>query len=274
MSPSRNSGSTFVSFNDSRSPVRDVSNDRERSLSVDTASALALNGSGSGSGKFNVNHSPVSMEAPKEDYVQRTKKTAGYLRLLLHSRKCGGLCNKTGCIKTSSVVDHLGGCFDARCTFPGCTTSKKLLDHYETCGLNSATHQSATHGSSGYSNFCLLCSLVPQATSSPTNRSHYLSPEQSMYNTHNVEDRYSELVYTDSRSPREASDDHEDKRYSPIVFDEMMEFNKVPFQDTPAEYLRHSMTTSDMHESCYSDEPPRKIRSKSMNAASIEHWSG
>lgn len=275
MSPSRNSSGSFVSYNEGLSPSRSVPLERERSLSVDTGSAMGLgggsgSGSGSGSGKFSPT---VTMEAPKEDYVQKTKKTAGYLRLLLHSRRCRGMCNKTGCIKTSSVVDHLGGCFDARCAFPGCTTSKKLLDHYETCGLNSLTHRSPSHGSSGYANFCLLCSLVPQSTSSPTNPSSYLSPEASMYNSHHMDDRYSELVYNDSRSPREIEEENRHDSNSPIVFDEMMEFNKVPFQDTPAEYHRHSMS-SDFQESNYNDEPPRKIRSKSMNAASIEHWSG
>jgi len=266
MSPSRNSSNDFVSFNESTSPSKSQTGERERSLSVDTGAAI-----GQQSGKFNV--SPIlSMEAPKEDYVQKTKKTAGYLRLLLHSRRCGGMCNKTGCIKTSSVIDHLGGCFDTRCAYPGCTTSKKLLDHYETCGLNSVTHLSPK-SAAGYANFCLLCSLVPQSNCSPTNPSSYLSPDQSLYNSHQMEDRYSELVY-DPRSPREIEQDDRHDANSPIIFDEMMEFNKVPFQNSPAECYRYNSSSSEFQGNQYNDEPPRKIRSKSMNAASIEHWSG
>lgn len=226
--------------------------------------------------KFKVEVAPVIVERPVEDYVQRTKKSAGYLRLLLHSKRCGGLCMKAACIKTSSVVDHVNKCFDPQCTYPGCITSKKLLEHHDTCALNMSLN-------TGLSNFCLLCSLVPQATTSPTNRSHYLSPDQNnAYGTPQLEesDRYSEVydrrthdgcfVHAFCRTASQDPGDHPSASSdSPIMFDEMIEYNKVPFQDSRSEYLRHSMT-SDLPPNVYSDEPPRKIRSKSMNAVSID----
>jgi hypothetical protein len=182
---------------------------------------------------------------------------------------------KTACIKTSSVVDHMKKCFDTRCGYPGCTTSKKLFDHYEKCGINSSTHEPSARGPPGYANFCLLCSLVPQATTSPTNRVHYLSPDQSIYVGASLDeehDRYEEIVYNEHRRSLEAMENTHGE--SPIIFDEVMHFNKVPFQDAPSEYYRHSMTSS-AFESSYTEEPPRKIRSKSMNAMSTsELWTG
>lgn len=272
----RSNTSVADPFSEGSSPSRNnnatVSDPRERSMSADSGLATNQNG------KFKMEVSPVAVEPHVEDYVQRTKKSAGYLRLLLHSRRCGGLCMKIACIKTTSVVEHVKGCFDARCAYPGCITSKKLLEHHETCAINHSQNLQGMQGSSGYSNFCLLCSLVPQATTSPTNRSHYLSPEQAIYSTPQLEesDRYSEVydrrmhdgsyVHAFNRS----QDDHMPSE-SPIMFDEMIEYNKVPFQDTPTEFMRHSMT-SDLPPNMYNDEPPRKIRSKSMNAVSID-WS-
>ncbi|KAJ1442660.1 hypothetical protein B484DRAFT_414720 [Ochromonadaceae sp. CCMP2298] len=56
--------------------------------------------------------SPV--QAGVEDFVARTKKTAAYLRLLLHAQRCSG-CGKASCQKTSAVLAHLEQCADLMC---------------------------------------------------------------------------------------------------------------------------------------------------------------
>lgn len=246
------------------------SNDGERSISVDTGLSKFTN-------LLNVPKAAFTSETPTEDYVQRTKKTAGYLRLLLHSRKCNGNCMKAACVKTSGVVEHMRSCFDHRCSYPGCTTSKKLIDHYEKCGINSISH-SPIMRTPGAAGLCLLCSLVPSATTSPTHRIHYLSPEQSLYATPHLDEHdpdHENIVYNDHRRSLEAMEDHHSE--SPIIFDEVMQFSKVPFQDAPVEFFRHSMTSAPgMMDVVSGEEPPRKMRSKSMNAVGgmQELWHG
>jgi hypothetical protein len=250
------------------------SNDGERSVSADSGLSLSK----SLQVKLDVVTNSFELPPPPtNEYVQKTKKTAGYLRLLLHSRKCNGNCMKTPCIKTSNVVEHMRVCFDNRCAYPGCSTSKKLIDHYEKCGLNSVAHTPTTRSPTGHPLFCLLCSLVPQATTSPTHRMHYLSPDQSLYSGPSVDehehDPYGDIVYNDHRRSLEAMVDHNSE--SPIIFDEVMQFSKVPFQDAPPEYFRHTMTSIAVHGLVdhAAEEPPRKIRSKSMNVVgSSDIW--
>lgn len=259
---------TTTSTNDITCSIVSISPEKARSISMDSGISLNVKLAG-----------VPGQEAPVDDYVQKTKKTAGYLRLILHSKKCNGFCMKTACIKTSGVIDHMNNCFDARCSYPGCTTSKKLLEHYEKCGNHTVPRISNYRSPSGVSNFCLLCSLVPQANTSPTNRSKYQSPDHSsshlyaaLPSTAEESDRYEEIVYNDHRRSLSALDEH--NRESPVIFDEMMEFNKVPFQDAPSEYCRPSLGSAGLTQGVYTEEPPRKIRSKSMNAVCNEFWSG
>lgn len=235
---------------------------KTRSMSMDSGLSVNLN--------FTVTMGGGNLpDPPTDEYVQKTKKTAGYLRLLLHSRKCHGNCMKTPCIRTSVVVDHINSCYDVRCAYPGCTTSKKLIEHYEKCGMSSVVHSSPRNRSPRQTNFCLLCSLVPQATTSPSNQLKYVTPEPGVYLAHgNSEeeiDRYGEIVYSEQkrRSLEEMEVRNSD---SPVIFDEMMRFNRVPFQETPALCYPNSVVYGMAGATTYTDEPPRKIRSKSMNA--------
>ena len=188
-----------------------------------------------------------------EDYVKRTKKSAAYLKLLLHSRKCGGQCRMPNCIQTSRVLQHVSTCTApaAGCGFPGCHTTKKLIRHYEECSTSraAAAQEAArrkTITSFSYSPpspfmlhqqqqddlqqqprlreaateavaFCLLCSMV--STSNPG------SP-----NSHHQEQPPRDSLSDDSQRGDDSEDATPDS--SLIVFDEIIEFNKVPFKES------------------------------------------
>ncbi|KAG0465829.1 hypothetical protein HPP92_019993 [Vanilla planifolia] len=66
------------------------------------------------------------------DYFKQRR----WLLLLLHSCKCPspkGHCKEVNCIKVQNLWMHIKVCTSDNCTFPRCTNSKKLLNHYITC---------------------------------------------------------------------------------------------------------------------------------------------
>lgn len=161
-----------------------------------------------------------------EDYVKKTKKTATYLKLLLHSKKCGGQCKMPNCVYTSRILKHIINCtaLEQNCGIPGCHTTKKLLKHYDDCGgkkveickdgchsqrksftavselPNSPHSLYQPQKDTEQSSFCLLCSLVSSDIAADTPTS-----------------------YTDG-------DNSTDETDSLVIFDEIMDYSKVPFQ--------------------------------------------
>ncbi|XP_020581163.1 LOW QUALITY PROTEIN: histone acetyltransferase HAC1-like [Phalaenopsis equestris] len=59
-----------------------------------------------------------------------------WLLLMLHSRKCPspkGHCKEVNCVTVQQLWLHIERCESNNCTFPRCSPSKKLFNHYRTC---------------------------------------------------------------------------------------------------------------------------------------------
>jgi len=188
-------------------------------------------------------------EHSAEGYLIRSKKAAGYLRQILHTQKCGGMCQNASCIQTTRILSHVLQCDVAICSHQGCETTKKLLGHFQQCrfgtslrgGLSSSSSSSINGGT------CLVCSMA--CSSSPTKA---LMPQ---YNLH-----AEELMREEEET--------EDTSFSS---DEVIEFNRIPFQNN-----QHEARPKTLSEGCFAvptGAPRAKARSKSMNAMSVDEFS-
>jgi len=217
---------------------------KKRSLSTD--SGLLLNRL----------HDNCRLKASSVDkYLERTKQSSNYLKLLIHCIKCQGRCNQVHCLRTCIMVTHVKQCVHAACGLKGCHTSKKLLAHYKTCAVSNQ--------------FCLMCSLVNVnvnsiSSSSPTASSSKSTSTDNTYNS----------------SPNSSEDDAGDadscSSHSAIsIFDEMIDFSKVPFRELQVSDAFHrnscgsisggSLATWMVYEDV-NEQPPLKIRSQSLDS--------
>lgn len=96
--------------------------------------------------------------------VDKTKKTASFLWLLLHAKSCqhGDKCTYRGCVETTRLLQHMkscptaGSCQQCPEKYNGCQQARKLLGHYRQCReirtkqlrLNRLKHT------------CLLCTML------------------------------------------------------------------------------------------------------------------
>lgn len=71
-------------------------------------------------------------------HLQKAREAARYIRLILHSQHCGGMCNEPMCQRTKALVVHCRTCTAAPlCTRTGCVQTKKLMEHVATCNSRS-----------------------------------------------------------------------------------------------------------------------------------------
>ena len=200
-----------------------------------------------------------------EAYMLRSKKAAGYLRQILHSQRCYGQCQVLICIQTSRILRHVPSCEEAICSTAGCDTTKKLLLHFDQC-RSRAAFKSANPAQSQ----CLICSIA--CSSSPTKQLMVPSSGQTV-SAHRSPAHVPQHQQQDYEVMQE--DDCEEAEMS-FSSDEVMEFNRIPFQNSHQQPSR-SKTYSDYSEFVVPTGAPRgsanKARSKSMNAATVEELS-
>lgn len=194
-----------------------------------------------------------------DNYLERTKQSSSYLRMLIHSVKCQGRCSQDHCLKTCIIVTHVKQCFNAVCKFKGCHTSKKLLTHYKACSRSNQ--------------FCLMCSFVGVKN----NRSSSSSPDTSSSSKSTSTDS----THNNSSHPSDDDDATSCSSQSAVsIYDEMIDFSKVPFQElevSDAFPHRNSCSgsisggsLSALISMAYDDDdddeqPPLKIRSQSLD---------
>lgn len=87
-----------------------------------------------------MSHQPhkYSNEQQAEEYIQKTRKAAGYLRQLLHAQQCDQQPHCTvmpSCHTIKLMLHHVKYCSAAEhsCGVAGCATTKKLLRHVMFC---------------------------------------------------------------------------------------------------------------------------------------------
>eukprot|EP00596_Hydrurales_sp_CCMP1899_P009350 CAMPEP_0119046232 /NCGR_PEP_ID=MMETSP1177-20130426/45266_1 /TAXON_ID=2985 /ORGANISM="Ochromonas sp, Strain CCMP1899" /LENGTH=156 /DNA_ID=CAMNT_0007019103 /DNA_START=148 /DNA_END=615 /DNA_ORIENTATION=- len=116
-----------------------------------------------------------------DDHLMRSKKAAGYLRLLNHSKKCRGACGQATCRHTHRLLQHTIDCKPVGfiCQIKGCGSTKKLLAHVLEC--------------TDKKKMCLVCTLA----STPARRS-------------SVGGEY--RMDTDSRLPDMRTEEHQKSR--------------------------------------------------------------
>lgn len=217
---------------------------KERSMSAD--SGLLINHRP----RYNCRLKPSSSV---DNYLERTRQSSCYLRMLIHSVKCQGRCSQDHCLKTCIIVTHVKQCFNAACKFKGCHTSKKLLTHYKACSTSNQ--------------FCLMCSFV-SVNNRPSSSPHTSSSKStSTDSTHNSSPNPS--VDDDAESCRTQS--------AVSIYDEMIDFSKVPFRElevSEAFLHRNSCgsisggSLSALMNMAYDDDEqrPLKIRSQSLDS--------
>ena len=216
-----------------------------------------------------------------EAYVIRSKKAAGYLRQILHSKRCGGACQNMSCIQTTRVLGHTIHCELAFCSAQGCETTKKLLLHFEQChyaqsrGLVPGYNSSSSNGTFNPTK-CMICSLA--CSSSPTKvlvphhrhssiigSNSNNSSDSSHYGTAADEEEVADLLRT-------SSDHSQDD--SSFSSDEVIQFNRIPFQNNQLEAIpriRPQAFSADGF-AIPTGAPRAKARSKSLNAMSVDEF--
>jgi len=192
--------------------------------------------------------------------MNRSKKAAGYLRQILHSQKCGGMCQNPSCIQTSRVFNHVIHCDTTFCSTQGCETTKKLLTHFQHCRAGQALRAGGPSSSSSNSNghlpptTCLICSIA--CSSSPT--------KSLMMPLYNMDNR----CHSTDEIMREEEEETEETSFSS---DEVIEFNRIPFQNNQIE--ARPKTFSHDGFAVPTGAPRAKVRSKSMNAMHVDEFS-
>lgn len=214
-----------------------------------------------------------------EAYLIRSKKAAGYLRQILHSQKCGGMCQLMSCIQTTRVLAHTGHCDVAICATQGCETTKKLLLHFQQCRFSQG-HRGLSHGSSSSGAFgginpstCLVCSIA--CSSSPTKSLMPHHRHSSIINSNN--ELHHRMATEEEEILREEEQDtsHVDQSQDfSFSSDEVIQFNRIPFQNNQVEAARVRPQAYSADGFAIPTGAPRgnKARSKSMNAMSVDEF--
>jgi hypothetical protein len=246
----------------------------------------------------------LDVEFNIEDHIKKTRKAAMYLKQVIHAQQCGGNCNSNQCRRIVQVLQHITNCIRGEhCLEPGCSTTKRLLNHCAECShasprstsfiLDDAPRSQANSVDSGIDSirtqyltsllnnavasaktttdgFCLLCSF---ARSDPKN----LSPSHQFYPRSNNE----------SITGNTCMELLEDDRFMPVISDEIIEFSKIPFQ-RPSAWQESHCSRFHTRNKTYSDslyyesgeeqqqqqpkmaapsmQPCKKMRSKSLNS--------
>ena len=93
-------------------------------------------------------------DIPFAEIIARSKKAAGFLRILNHARGCAGTCAHPACIETYPLLTHVAVCVLPACAVQGCQTTKTLLAHVAEC--------SRTAGSGAARQACLVCTMAAE----------------------------------------------------------------------------------------------------------------
>lgn len=179
----------------------------------------------------------LNFEFSLEDHIKKMRKAAAYLKQLNHSKTCGGACGGQYCGRIVQIIGHVSSCAMQICPFPGCMTTKRLVEHSNQCGTGNSTSVRTT------GTFCLLCTIAASDSQD------------------NIRDRTASCEVT--------KDMDVDDGYAPLIHDEIIEFSRVPFQafsESPEGFSRQK-TYSESHVLLALDQPSKKqkIRSKSLN---------
>ncbi|RYG97740.1 hypothetical protein EON65_52405 [archaeon] len=134
-------------------------------------------------------HHRLTLEFSLEDHIKKTRKAASYLRQLVHTKSCQGVCQQAACLRVLDILNHANACSNMACLFPGCNTTKTLVQHMNTCTSNTPSCV----------RICLLCSIAKTPRNLPAQNNNY-------------KHTYIECDGT------------------VMVYDEMIEVSKVPFQ--------------------------------------------
>lgn len=205
----------------------------------------------------------LTFEFNLEDHIKKTRKAAAYMKQLHHTQSCGGICMAPYCMRLVSLLKHVQVCGDVQCMQPGCQTTKTLLDHAKKCrgrhgilALNNNNYKSMMNHKD---DFCLMCTIA-------------FTNENGEGKTPSFEDNH----YYDQRK----FDTVDDARSCPLICDEIIDCNRVPFQSfmshTPSRcktYSDSDFVVQQLHQQQYQHSqvtpPNKKLRSKSMTAASL-----
>lgn len=183
------------------------------------------------------------------------------------------------CIQTTRVLAHTVHCDMAMCSTQGCETTKKLMLHFQQCHYAQSRGLvpgiTTTSSSPFNPSKCMICSIA--CSSSPTK---VLAPHH----------RHSSIVGSNANSSSSSSSsgialrqmrsedeedvmrEDEDNEYS-FASDEVIQFNRIPFQNNQIEARRPQAYSADGF--AIPTGAPRgvtKARSKSMNAMSVDEF--
>lgn len=200
-----------------------------------------------------VNNSPPSATRKSDhqssafkQYLLKTRQAASYLRQIRHTQSCLGICGSPICNTTLIVLNHINCCIDHSCTFSGCNTTKALLNHSFECKRNRLNQDSNS------SHHCLLCIIA--------DIDHGQQINSALHNIHY--DHYDYTLWDN------------DETLKPRICDEMIENNRIPFQDiTKKKSNSHDLSSLSKNENILNDKDSnsqhnnseRKIRSKSIS---------
>lgn len=157
----------------------------------------------------------LTFEFNLEDHVKRTRKAANYLKQIYHSRDCNGKCQSIACRKVSTILPHVTECKESNCSVPGCNTTKSLLLHSQECSNSPfSTKAAATAAivSTTSNQVCLLCTIALSGYSSV--------PQITSFSTDNI-DHYNNTAVSSE----------DDIIYEPLIHDEIISYNRIPFQE-------------------------------------------
>eukprot|EP01033_Poteriospumella_lacustris_P009425 gene9425-6753_t len=258
-------------------PVPSVPRNRSYSHQVHSNSASILGVVSAGT------HHRSNFEFNLEDHIKKTRKAATYLKQMLHSQQCGGH-------TTKRLLRHRRECTGVSSGTPSRSHSNSLAT---TASYSETPRTSVDSGASSSStaptvvapfsslnlvgspqrttpHFCLLCTLAKADTLTP--RSSAIMHDAG-YNTSSIM-----MCATDEvHSP--VAGGEEDDRFMPVISDEIIEFSKIPFQQRSRVHTLSPMRSKTYSDSQYLDtnplspasqQPNKKFRSKSCNAASVD----
>lgn len=228
------------------------------------------------------------------------------VKVLFHIQGCNdAFCAIGGCNTTKKLLRHSLECQSSSCGNGGInapapaptsnsssftdtprTSVDSTVSSLSSSGISSALNLGSPGslgrlGSPQQQHFCLLCTLARSDTLTP--RTAAVLGGSSSFGSGMMMD-----IDNDIYSPS-VGDDDDDLRFMPIISDEIIEFSKIPFQRrshavhalSPARSKTYSdslyMEPSNVHGSISGstapmspavDQPSKKFRSKSLNAAS------
>lgn len=191
-------------------------------------------------------------------------------RLLRHRRECTGVSSGTptrshsNSVATASYSETPRTSVDSGAS--SSSTAPTVVAPFSSLNLVGSPQRSTPH-------FCLLCTLAKADTLTP--RSSAIMQDAG-YNASSIM-----MCATDEvHSP--VAGGEEDDRFMPVISDEIIEFSKIPFQQRSRVHALSPMRSKTYSDSQYIDnnltsplspasqQPNKKFRSKSCNAASVD----